>query len=196
MKASFFIGSILLLLQIETVSDTHAQQLAFVGDPQEETLEERRARIEQFIYEGPLFLQDNSVTAIRNLGEKNELVETDIHSDDPSQYGHIQGSKIWKWDGLEIIGFEFEESYGRILDPSEVISKKVRPELITITSPRWKLLNGLEVEMSADRVIEVLGQPQRREGDALIFGGDPSEVTFYINENKITKIIFWYYGPD
>jgi hypothetical protein len=139
-------------------------------------------KIDEFVYQGPLFLGQNSsrksLSEIRQLGEiKNESVK---YANNP----HVEGEKIefrtFVFEGLVLYGVVDKQNFYAIT--------------IIITNPKWKILYDLNVESPASRVPAALGQPPRpMQGPVERFSGQTESVDFTIDNGKIAKIEFNYY---
>jgi hypothetical protein len=138
----------------------------------------REAKIDSFVLDGPLFLKDKSLPALRRLGKlKAESVEKAVNRHNPAQTDEFM---TFKFDGLEIYGF---------VRPSQELA----PILVTITNARWKVLNDLNVGAPSERVIKVLGQPDEKTENIMTYRGESEKVNFHVSKSKITKVEFIYY---
>src|SRR5512133_827181 len=134
-------------------------------------------KIDQFVYDGPLFLKDKTLAQERQLGVlKNEKVTFEANP-------HVDDAKIefrtLQFDGLEVSGIVDKESFSAIS--------------VTVTDPRWQILHDLNVGSPAARVPQVLGQPPRSmNGPVEEFTGLTETVKFTVSQGKISKIDFIY----
>jgi hypothetical protein len=138
----------------------------------------KQAFIDSFVREAPLFIKDKSIEGLRKLGElKNEIVKKSSNPHDPT-----------KTDEFRTLIFEGLEIYGFIHPP-----QKFWLIQIIITKPEWKILNDLNVGSPAERIIKVLGKPNKEFDNMRHYRGETESVTFYIKGNKIIKIVLDYY---
>lgn len=70
-------------------------------------------------------------------------------------------------------------------------------EHVAVTDRKWLTFPYFRPGVSAERVIQALGEPQRREGNSLIYdcasGEVPAPVAFELNEGIVQRIVFNYY---
>ncbi len=70
-------------------------------------------------------------------------------------------------------------------------------EQIVVTDRKWLNFPYFRPGVSAERVIQALGEPQRREGNRMIYdcatGEVPKPVFFEISEGTVERIVFNYY---
>ena len=145
---------------------------------------ERMAKIDRFVWEGAVFLNDVSLQQIRELGELEEEVRKDI--DNP----HHAGEKIPYYtfrfkDGLVVVCRNVSRNNSE---------EHIQFVSVSITSPRWPVLNNLNVGGKVVDIKTHLGAPSNDTGERLEYQGETEEVRFgYINDS-ITKVDFLYYA--
>jgi len=138
----------------------------------------RESKIDRFAWDGPLFLKDKSLPALRRLGQlKAESVQKAANRHNPAQTDEF---RTLRFDGLEIYGFVGA-------------SQELWPIHVTITDVHWKVLHGLDVGAPSERVLNVLGQPKEMTGNIMTYQGETERVDFHVSKNRITKIEFHYY---
>ena len=144
----------------------------------EKQREEAAKRIDNFVYDGPIFLGKKSISEIRKLGKlKNESVN---YEDNPYVDGEKLEFRTLEFDGLTLSGIVNDGIFSAIS--------------ISVTSPQWQIQFGLNVGTPASRVPSALGQPPRpMKGPVESFSGETESVDFTVNAGKITKIEFSYY---
>jgi hypothetical protein len=151
--------------------------LPAIADDQEPL--NRRPIVDQFAWEGPTFLKEESIEAIRALGKiSHESTET---ISNPHGEGVIHLYRITFSEGLEI----FARTFG---SPEQTQVMK-----ITITSPKWPVKYGLNVGAPASRIFDVLGEPARKEHEGLVYFGETEQVIFLTKSGMITSVEFLYY---
>lgn len=139
---------------------------------------ERMELIDRFVYDGPLFLKDKSLPALRKLGRlQNEKMEKH-----PNRY--IPGQAVeyitLTYDGLEIYGDVRERN-------------RLAPILVVVTGSTWNIKHNLSVGAPMSRVIKALGEPINTNNHALRYCGETECVSFMVKDGKISKIEFDYY---
>src|SRR5207249_10441382 len=116
----------------------------------------RESKIDRFAWDGPLFLKDKSLPALRRLGQlKAETVEKAANRHNPAQTDEF---RTLRFDGLEIYGFVRA-------------SQEFWPIHVTITNVHWKVLHGLDVGAPSERDLKVLGQPKEMTGNIMTYQG-------------------------
>jgi hypothetical protein len=120
------------------------------------------------------------VASIRKLGPLKSQKIT--QQPDPYNSAEIEEYHTLQFDGLEI--------YGRV----EINHRDFRPVRVTVSGPSWKILHGLGVGTPAQRIEEVLGQPNDSGEGILKYNGEVDQVHFYVKNSTITKVVFIYYS--
>jgi hypothetical protein len=140
-------------------------------------------KIDQFIQDAPLFLKDKTMPGIRNLGK---IVKEETKKE-PNPY--IQGTtmliKEFHFEGLQIVGVVVDSKKEN--DPMLLNS-------IVVTQPQWKILNGLDVGTTAEKIEQVLGAPSEKSEKAISYNGAGNHIYFHLKQGKIEKIVISYYG--
>ena len=85
-----------------------------------------------------------------------------------------------QFDGLEI--------YGYLNSPNELSLIHV-----TITSPKWEILYGLNVGSYASRISQYLGSPIDEKKSIKSYCGESERVEFSTENNRISKVELFYY---
>lgn len=138
----------------------------------------RQAAIDQFVYHAPLFIKDRSLPALRNLDQlKAEQVNK---KPNPLNPGKDVEFRTFLYEGLEI--------YGAVLDQKELAFIR-----ITITDPRWQILNDLNIGSSVERIESFLGKPTKEYSNIRQYCGETECVNFHIKDSKIIKVELNYY---
>jgi hypothetical protein len=141
---------------------------------------ERLEKIDQFVWNAPLFLNKNasSLQTARSVGK---LQHEEIKKE-PNQYipDEVLEYRTLKFDGLVI--------YGRVEKGTEFL-----PITITISKDTWRVRDNLNVGTSTDHIREILGSPMKITGDYWEFQGESERVRFFVNGKTITKIELIYY---
>jgi hypothetical protein len=147
------------------------------GNPREDRFN-RETKIDKFIYEAPLFIKGKSLQEIRKIGKlRREFMENKPNSHDPKT---INTFITLQFDGLEINGYLKSQD-------------EFWPIQITITKPKWKILNAFDVGTPISRIYKILGHPKEQENNLIKYCGETECVTFFINKKTISKIEFHYY---
>ena len=150
---------------------------AFAGDRFDEVIA-RQAKIDQFVYDAPLFIKDKSLIALRKLDQlKDERVKKESNPHIP---GKIIEYRTLLFEGLKIYGSVHEQ-------------KELWPIQITVTDSRWKILNKLNVGSSVEQIEQVLGKPTKEYSNIKQYCGETECVDFYIKDAKIIKVELNYY---
>jgi len=150
------------------------------GSVRQEALHDRLRRVDEFVWDGPLFMKGRrTLQQVRNLSRL--LGEKVQKSPNPHVGGQIDEFRTLTFEGLEL--------YGRVT-PAQEFS----PITAVITTPRWRIRNGLDVGSSAARVASVLGQPMQTTGAILEYQGESERVNFHVGNGIIKKIEFFYYA--
>lgn len=140
----------------------------------------RRPVVDRFAWEGPIFLKEKSIEAIRALGKiRHETTET---ISNPHREGVIHLHRITFSEGLEI----YVRTFG-----SPVQTQIIH---VTITSPKWPVKDGLNVGAPVSRVIDVLGEPARKDHERVMYFGETEQVIFLTKRGTIKSVEFLYYA--
>jgi hypothetical protein len=157
------------------------------GKTQKKFKEVSLEEIDQFATGAPLFIKDYSLEAIRGIGKiiKEETKKTENLHDQRK----INFEKTFHFEGLTIEGLVVvDKTIGEEKGSSEVLLSS-----ITVTSPQWRILHGLEVGAPAEKLLEVLGTPYEDINSVIKYAGTTEEIHFFIKQKKIEKIHFIYY---
>ncbi len=139
----------------------------------------RRPVVDRFAWEGPIFLKEKSIEAIRALGKiRYETTET---ISNPHGEGVIHLDRVTFSEGLEI----YVRTFG-----SPVQTQILH---VTITSPKWPVKDGLNVGAPVSRAIDVLGEPARKDRERLMYFGETEQVIFLTKGGTIKSVEFLYY---
>jgi hypothetical protein len=139
----------------------------------------RKAEIDKFVYNAPLFINDRSLKALKKLGKfKNEHIDKQQNPHDSTK---IIEYRTLTFKGLIISGFIQDQIKLSIIQ-------------IIVTDSRWKILNGLNVGSSSERINKVLGEPTTDENNIKEYCGETECVNFQIKKNKIIKVELNYYS--
>lgn len=150
---------------------------AFAADQFEEMLV-RQAAIDKFVHDAPLFLKDTSLHVLRKLDHlKNESI---IDKENP----HITGEKL----EFRTLTFNGLTIYGRVLNKSEL-----RPIIIRVTDPCWKIFYGLNVGTNSDRIEQKLGTPTKEYSYVKQYCGETECVNFHTKSSEIIEVELIYY---
>jgi hypothetical protein len=134
--------------------------------------------IDQYVNEAPLFPSSGPLATLRKIAPLKH--ETVAYQDNP----YVEGAKL----EFRTLDFEGLTLYG-VVDGGELA-----PISITITNSKWGLREGLNVGVSFDKVLAVLGPKSLSEkGQVKSFAGEAQTVDFTVVQNKITKIQLFYY---
>jgi hypothetical protein len=139
----------------------------------------RRPVVDRFAWEGPIFLKEKSIEAIRSLGKiRYETTET---ISNPHVEGVIHLHRITLSEGLEI----YVRTFG----------SPVQTQIIHVTtSPKWPVKDGLNVGAPVSRAIDVLGEPARKDHERLMYFGETEQVIFLTKSGTIKRVEFLYYA--
>jgi hypothetical protein len=141
--------------------------------------QDQLVRIDQFVEEGVVFAKDTTLPALRNLpGLKNESSAKEINRHDPKK---ITEFKRLEYNGLMIYGYVMESGKLGLIE-------------VTITSPQWKILNGLNVGAEFKKIVQVLGTPDTVKDDLKTYCGETECVEFKTKADLISEIRFLYYA--
>lgn len=136
------------------------------------------ALVDQFVWEGAVFVKDTSLPALRNLpGLKSEVSTKERNRHYPEK---VTEFKTFEYDGLQI--------YGYIMDSGSLGLIKV-----TVTKPQWKILHELNVGKEFRHVVQFLGAPDATEGQLMRYCGETECVEFETKGDAISKIRFLHY---
>lgn len=141
---------------------------------------ERMAKIDNFAYAGPKFLDKKMVSPsyIRSLGKVTREKSTV-----KMQYDRrVKYSSLTYEDGLEI---DFR-TFGK---PEQTQILWVR-----VTSSKWPIESGLIIGAAADRVVALLGEPDERSDERLAYSGESEHVEFRVRAGYVVEIRFNYYS--
>ncbi len=139
----------------------------------------RRPVVDRFAWEGPIFLKEKSIEAIRALGKiRYETTET---ISNPHGEGVIHLDRVTFSEGPEI----YVRTFG-----SPVQTQILH---VTITSPKWPVKDGLNVGAPVSRAIDVLGEPARKDRERLMYFGETEQVIFLTKGGTIKSVEFLYY---
>lgn len=139
----------------------------------------RQAEIDKFVYDAPVFIKDRSLITLKKLGKfKKERIEKQQNPHDSTKTIEY---RTLTFKGLIISGFIQDQNKFAIIQ-------------IIVTDSRWKILNGLNVGSSRERIIKVLGNPSNEEDNIIEYSGETESVNFQIKKNKIIKIELNYYS--
>jgi hypothetical protein len=140
-------------------------------------------KIDQFIQDAPLFLKDKTMSGIRKLGK---IVKEDTKKE-PNPY--IQGVtmliKEFHFEGLQIVG---------VIVDSKKEDDPMLLNSIVVTHPQWKILNGLDVGVTVEKIEQVLGVPSEKSEKAISYNGAGNHIYFHLKQGKVEKIAISYYG--
>jgi len=135
-------------------------------------------KIDQFVYDGPLFMKNKTLSEVRQLGVLMD--EKVTYEDNPNVDNAKIEFRTFRFEGLEVSGVVDKGSFSAIS--------------IIVTDPRWPILHNLNVGTSSAQVPSALGQPPRSmKGPVEEFSGETETVKFTIHQGKINKIEFQYY---
>jgi hypothetical protein len=139
----------------------------------------RQAAIDRFVRTAPTFIQGKSLEDFRKIGDiHDEIIKTVPNPHVPTKTDEF---RTLKFDGLEI--------YGLVHSP-----KEFWPIKLTVFSPRWKILNDLNVGSPAQLIYDALGNPTKQSDDLKQYCGETECVNFQIKGGVISKIVFNYYA--
>jgi|SRR5690242_5384942 hypothetical protein len=142
-------------------------------------LDERLRRIDQFLRDRPAFLGGRSLQELRKLAPlRAERIEKEV---DPQAADRELEYRRLNFDGLELVG--------RVEAPGGF-----SPLQVTVTSPRWKLRQGLGVGTPVQRVESVLGPPMEQEEGMLRYQGTREQATFHVRRGVIERVELQYRG--
>jgi hypothetical protein len=135
-------------------------------------------RIDKFVNEAPLFINSKSLSQLRHIGIlKHESIE---HS--PNRYDSNKSDEFitLQFDGLTI--------YAYVKSNDEIW-----PIHITVTTPKWRILHGLNVGVSDSRITQILGYPTEENKHVRQYIGIKESIVFHIKKARISKIELLYY---
>lgn len=136
--------------------------------------------IDRFAWDGPLFLKAESEKDVRKLGEvrgESSEVVPNPHVD-----GTIKYTKLEFKGGLKI--------FFRTVGPRAVVQFLS----VTVSSPKWPIKSELNVGAPLARVLTVLGAPNERKGEEVVYFGMTEQVIFRINNERVSEVEFSYYA--
>ena len=140
----------------------------------------RMEKIDKFVSNAPIFISTYSLKNLRKIGSlKKETSEKHPNPHVPSktlEYINLE------YEGLEIAGVIIEEG-----------SDHVTPIRITLSSPQWNVLYGLNVGTQILKIKEILGTPTDKGPNFLEYCGETDCVIFSHDKGKITAIQLNYY---
>lgn len=135
------------------------------------------AKIDRFAHDAPQFLKDTKLSSLRKLegfiGEKKRVVPNKHDPDIDTTFYYFT------YEGMELYGFVKNEELYLIK--------------VTITDPKWKLINDIAVGKPIEKVFSVIGEPSLKE-DGIVTYSYYETIKFYLSENIITKVEFIYYA--
>lgn len=141
-------------------------------------------KIDQFVWDGPTFLEGLSIEQIRNLAAIEK--ETKQEEDNP----FVDGEKIPYYifvfkDGLEV--------YCRVVS-DHADGPHVQLTSVDISSSKWPVLHELNVGQDVAKVVSVLGKPDSDEHNIMTYSGQTEEVSFHYSNGFVTRVVFQYYA--
>lgn len=135
-------------------------------------------RVDDFVWEGPLFLKDTSFSSLRSLPTfKKEIDEKKPSRHDPKFINHF---KTFEYDGLTVYGVV--RSTGAL-----------NPITVTVTTPAWRIRDELHVGAPISRVAALLGKPFKKDGDGQEYCGELECVRFQTKGETVTEVKFIHY---
>ena len=138
----------------------------------------RQAAIDRFVRSAPTFIQGKSLEDFRNISDvQDEIIDTSPNPHVPSKTDEF---RTLKFDGLEI--------YGLVRSP-----KEFWPIKIIVSSPRWKILNNLNVGSRSELIYDALGNPTKQSDNLKQYCGETECVDFQVRNDVISTIIFNFY---
>lgn len=137
-------------------------------------------RIDHYLRQTPVFLQDRSLAALRALG--------------PLQREHTRTLSD-PYDPIRINEFRTLVFEGLTIDGLVVSGQELWPIRVTVTSPVWEMPERLNVGTSIDRVVTVLGMPAGSTSTVFSYQGGTESVNFSVHDETIIRIDLLY-GPE
>jgi len=135
-------------------------------------------RIDTFVKEAPLFINSKSLSQLRHIGIlTHESVEHIPNRYDPNK---IDDFITLQFDGLQIYAYVKSED-------------EIWPIHITVTTPQWQILNGLNVGVSDSRITQILGHSTEENQQVRQYTGIKESIVFHIKKARISKIELLYY---
>jgi len=161
------------------VSSVATAETAAEDQGRREAIWAELAKVDQFVWNGLLFLKDkSSLKDVRKLARlQREETKTVVNKHAPRETYEF---KTLIFEGLTLYGF---------VTPKQELGLT----RVIITNPRWKIREGLDVGTSADRIERVLGTPKEKGAEFLKYEGETEQVHFYVQKNRITKVEFFHY---
>lgn len=135
--------------------------------------------IDEFAWTGPLFIKGlRSLKQVRRLSLLRSETVTTVPN--PFIDGETNEFRTLTFEGLKISGLV--RSNGDFGLTS-----------LVITSAKWQVRDGLGVGTRAARIAGILGPPVEKTEALLRYRGDVEQINFYIANDVITKLEFFYY---
>ncbi|MCE5182045.1 MAG: hypothetical protein LLG15_09625 [Betaproteobacteria bacterium] len=134
-------------------------------------------KVDTFVNEALGLPVVESLANLRKIGlVTREKVRVIPNKHDPKQDDEI---RILQFDGLAIKAYFPARNYGHGIIAG-----------VTVTKPQWKLRHGLNVGVMAKAVESVLGKPDERDSDRMMYCGDVVCGTFFLHGNRVIRVVF------
>jgi hypothetical protein len=138
------------------------------------------SRVDEWVWDAALFARDKSLLELRRLAPVlRETISTRVEKSDEGE--RTISLRTLHYDGLEITGIEDKGKF--ILDG------------VSITSPHWKVPNGLDIGARGNLVCPVFGLPERElKSPEELFSGLACSVNFTSKGGRISKVSYAYFS--
>lgn len=138
-------------------------------------------KVDQFVADGPVFLQNFDLAQLSTLGKITaEKSTVDV---DP--------------EGYQTTYFEYELADGLTVIVRKVTEHIDGPHLqllyVKISSSKWQVLHNLQIGSAISKVEQLFGPPADRDGEQWIYDGFMHRVVFGEHNGVLTSIEFIYY---